>query len=92
MRGETELPHHLRQQPVLHGVDALLAPPKLSLPVQERLNGEMNKAFRDPAFREQFVAQGVRFVGGTPEDLEAHMRAETERWSKVFAAMGVKPQ
>jgi tripartite-type tricarboxylate transporter receptor subunit TctC len=71
---------------------ALLAPPRLTHGVQERLNTEMNKAFRDPAFREQFVAQGVRFVGGSPEDLEAHMRAETERWSKVFAAMGVKPQ
>ncbi|MGZ5095458.1 MAG: Bug family tripartite tricarboxylate transporter substrate binding protein [Vulcanimicrobiaceae bacterium] len=71
---------------------ALLAPPKLSHDVQQRLNAELNKAFNDPAFREQFVAQGVRFVGGTPEQLEAHMRAETERWSKVFAAMGVKPQ
>jgi tripartite-type tricarboxylate transporter receptor subunit TctC len=71
---------------------ALLAPPKLSHAVQERLNTELNKAFNDPAFREQFVAQGVRFVGGTPEQLEAHMRAETERWSKVFTAMGVKPQ
>jgi len=71
---------------------ALLAPPKLSHAVQERLNAELNKAFNDPAFREQFVAQGVRFVGGTPEQLEAHMRAETERWSKVFAAMGVRPQ
>jgi tripartite-type tricarboxylate transporter receptor subunit TctC len=71
---------------------ALLAPPKLSQPVQERLNAELNKAFNDPAFREQFVTQGVRFVGGSPEQLEAHMRAETERWSKVFAAMGVKPQ
>jgi tripartite-type tricarboxylate transporter receptor subunit TctC len=71
---------------------ALLAPPKLSHDVQERLNAELNKAFRDPAFREQFVAQGVRFVGGTPGELEAHMRAETERWSNVFAAMGVKPQ
>ncbi|MGZ5234474.1 MAG: Bug family tripartite tricarboxylate transporter substrate binding protein [Burkholderiales bacterium] len=71
---------------------ALLAPPKLPHEVQQRLNAELNKAFNDPAFREQFVAQGVRFVGGTPEQLEAHMRAETERWSKVFAAMGVKPQ
>ena len=71
---------------------ALLAPPKLTHGVQERLNAEMNRAFKDPAFREQFVAQGVRFVGGTPEDLEAHMRAETERWSKVFVAMGVKAQ
>jgi len=71
---------------------ALLAPPKLSPAVQQQLNAELNKAFKDPAFREQFVAQGVRFVGGTPEQLEAHMRAESERWSKVFGAMGVRPQ
>ncbi|MGZ8265012.1 MAG: Bug family tripartite tricarboxylate transporter substrate binding protein [Burkholderiales bacterium] len=71
---------------------ALLAPPKTPPAIAERLNAEMNKAFKDPAFREQFVAQGVRFVGGSPEQLEAHMRAETKRWSEVFAAMGVKPQ
>jgi tripartite-type tricarboxylate transporter receptor subunit TctC len=71
---------------------ALLAPPKTPAAISERLNAELNKAFNDPAFREQFVAQGVRFVGGSPEQLEAHMRGETERWSKVFAAMGVKPQ
>ena len=58
----------------------------------ERLNGEINKAFNDPAFRDQFVAQGVRFVGGSPEQLEAHMRAETKRWSEVLAAIGMKRQ
>ena len=71
---------------------ALLAPPKTPPAVQERVNAELNKAFKDPVFREQFVAQGVRFVGGTPEELEAHMRAEADRWSRVFAAMGLKPQ
>ena len=71
---------------------ALLGPAKMPPAVIERLNAEINKAFRDPAFRDQFVAQGVRFVGGSPEQLEAHMRAESKRWSEVFSAMGVKPQ
>jgi tripartite-type tricarboxylate transporter receptor subunit TctC len=71
---------------------ALLAPPKMPRPVTDQLNGEINKAFKDPAFRDQFTAQGVRFVGGTPDDLESHMRAEAKRWSQVFDAMGVKPQ
>ena len=70
----------------------LLGPAKMPAALTERLNAEINKAFKDPAFREQFVAQGVRFVGGSPEQLEAHMRAESKRWSEVFAAMGVKPQ
>ena len=71
---------------------ALLGPAKMPRQLTEQLNGEINKAFTTPAFRDPFVALGVRFVGGTPEELEAHMRAETKRWSEVFAAMGVKPQ
>jgi len=71
---------------------ALLGPAKMPQPLTNQLNGELNKAFGTPAFRDPFVVLGVRFVGGSPEDLEAHMRAETKRWSDVFAAMGVQPQ
>ena len=71
---------------------ALLGPAKMPKPVAERLNAEINKAFTDPAFRDQFIAQGVRFVGGSPDQLEAHMRAESKRWADVLAAIGVKPQ
>ena len=71
---------------------ALLGPPKMPRALTDQLNSEINKAFKDPSFREQFVTHGVRFVGGTPEDLEAHMRAESKRWNQVFDAMGVKPQ
>lgn len=71
---------------------ALLGPAKMPPALTERLNAEINKAFKDPAFRDQFVAQGVRFVGGSPGELEAHMRSESKRWAEVFSAMGVKPQ
>ena len=71
---------------------ALLGPAKMPASLTERLNAEINKGFKDAAFRDQFVAQGVRFVGGSPEQLETHMRAEAKRWAEVFAAMGVKPQ
>ena len=39
----------------------VLAPAKLPRELVERLNTEINRAFNDPAFRDQFVAQGVRF-------------------------------
>ncbi len=71
---------------------AMIGPARMPRPVVDRLNGETNKAFNDPAFRDQFASQGVRFVGGTPEQLESHMRAETKRWSEVFAASGMQPQ
>jgi tripartite-type tricarboxylate transporter receptor subunit TctC len=71
---------------------ALLGPGKMPRQLTEQLNAEVNKAFNNPGFRDPFVALGVRFVGGSPEQLEAHMRAETKRWSEVFAAIGMKPQ
>jgi tripartite-type tricarboxylate transporter receptor subunit TctC len=71
---------------------ALLGPGKMPRQLTDQLNGEINRAFGTPAFRDPFVALGVRFVGGSPEQLEAHMRAETKRWSEVFDAIGMKPQ
>jgi tripartite-type tricarboxylate transporter receptor subunit TctC len=71
---------------------ALLGPGKMSRPLADQLNAEINKAFGTPAFRDPFAALGVRFVGGSPEQLETHMRAETKRWSEVLAAIGTKPQ
>ncbi len=71
---------------------AILAPARMPRDLVDRLNAEINKAFNDPGFRDQFVAQGVRFVGGSPEQLEAHMRAESKRWAEVMAATGMQPQ
>jgi tripartite-type tricarboxylate transporter receptor subunit TctC len=71
---------------------AILAPARMPRDLVDRLNAEINKAFNDPGFRDQFVAQGVRFVGGSPEQLEAHMRAESKRWAEVMAATGMKVQ
>jgi len=69
-----------------------LGPARMPREFVERLNAELNKAFNDPAFRDQFAVQGVRFIGGPPERLEQHMRSELKRWGSVFAATGIKPQ
>jgi tripartite-type tricarboxylate transporter receptor subunit TctC len=71
---------------------ALLGPVQMPRDIVERLNSELNKAFNDQSFRANFVAQGVRFVGGSPEQLDAHMRSESKRWADVIAASGMKPE
>lgn len=71
---------------------ALLGPAKMPHQVTEMLNTEINKAFNNPAFRDPFVALGVNFVGGTPEQLDAHMRAEMKRWSEVLSSVKTAAQ
>jgi tripartite-type tricarboxylate transporter receptor subunit TctC len=71
---------------------ALLGPSKMPRQVTEMLNAEINKAFNNPAFRDPFVSLGVRFVGGSPEQLDAHMRAEMKRWSEVLSALKTAAQ
>jgi tripartite-type tricarboxylate transporter receptor subunit TctC len=71
---------------------AVLAPARTPRPVIDMLNAELNKAFADPAFRDQFAAQGVQFVGGSADDLGAFMRNETKRWGEVIESTGMKVQ
>ena len=71
---------------------AVLAPARTPRPVIDMLNAELNKAFADPAFRDQFAAQGVQFVGGSADDLGAFMRNETKRWGEVIESTGMKAQ
>lgn len=71
---------------------AIIAPARMPQDIVDRLNGDINKAFNEPAFRDQFAAQGVRFVGGSPGQLDAHMRAESKRWAEVIASTGMKVQ
>jgi tripartite-type tricarboxylate transporter receptor subunit TctC len=42
--------------------------------------------------RERFAGLGVEPSGISPEELGAVMRDETERWTSVIKAAGIKPE
>ena len=42
--------------------------------------------------RESFAKQGADPAGGTPDDYEAFMRAESARWREVVKQAGIKPE
>lgn len=71
---------------------ALLAPVQTPRAIVDMLNAELNKAFADPAFRNHFVAQGVQFVGGSPDQLGEFMRSESKRWTEVIQSTGMTAQ
>ena len=58
----------------------------------QTLNAEINKVLNDADVRARFLTQGVEVVGGTPEQADAFLRAESERWKNVFAATGIKAE
>ncbi len=53
---------------------------------------EMQKYVSDPGNQERMVAQGIVLEGGTPEQLGAYIRTETQRWTTVVKKAGLKPE
>lgn len=69
---------------------ALLGPAQLPREVVTRMHAEVVRILRDPPIREKLSQQGADPVGGTPEELDAYMRAETAKWAPVVKASGAK--
>lgn len=68
----------------------LLAPASVPQPVVERLNAEVVKATKTPAYREQMAALGVEAVSSTPEEFRAYMVEEIAKWRQAIQLSGAK--
>jgi tripartite-type tricarboxylate transporter receptor subunit TctC len=68
----------------------LLAPAGVPRPVVERLNAEMTRAARDPAYRDMMLKLGVEAISSTPEEFRAFMQAEIGKWRRAVSASGAR--
>jgi tripartite-type tricarboxylate transporter receptor subunit TctC len=68
----------------------LVAPAGTPRPIIEWLNREANKAFSAADVRDRFIAQGVEFALGSPDDFAAHIAADSRRWGEVVRRAGIK--
>jgi tripartite-type tricarboxylate transporter receptor subunit TctC len=69
----------------------LFAPAGTPRNVVMKLNGEVRKIFGDPAFEEKFLApQMFQSLASSPEQFEAFINAETQKWSKVIRQANIK--
>ena len=71
---------------------AIYAPAGTPPDIVAALQGALAKGIRSGDAREKLASLNATAVGGTPEALSAHMRAEMERWSRVIKAANVKPE
>lgn len=68
----------------------LLAPHGTPAAVIQKLNGEMLKVLKGPAFQAQLAGMGVTPTPSTPEAFGQYMQSETARWAKVVRDAGIK--
>ena len=70
----------------------IFAPKKTPKDVITKLNIALNAAINDPEVVKRMSAQGVAFVGGTPEQADAFLQSEVTRWGEVIRNAGIKAE
>ena len=70
--------------------NGVLVPAATPKPIVQRLNSEINAILKLPDVVQKMNAQGFDLIGGTPEDLGALIKGETERWAPVIRRVGLK--
>ena len=60
--------------------------------IVETLNREIGKIIATPGFHERMAAIGVEVVGTTPAAYAKALKDDYEKWGKVVAAAGIKPE
>ena len=68
----------------------VMAPAGTSRAIIERLNPAVTRVVRSPELKERLAQLGFVPMTGSPEDAARFIAAETERWSKVVHAAGVR--
>jgi tripartite-type tricarboxylate transporter receptor subunit TctC len=72
--------------------NALTAPPKTPAAVVAKLNDAVNTAMKDPGLLERFKELSLNPGGGTPAEMSAFLKQETQRWGEVIRAAGIQPE
>jgi tripartite-type tricarboxylate transporter receptor subunit TctC len=72
--------------------NAIFVPTGTPKPIIDRLNKELDAILQSPETKKFFADQGAEAGGGTPEQLDAFVRAETAKWAKVIKESGAKAE
>jgi len=63
-----------------HGV---IAPKGVPRAIIDKLNGEINKAIKDPGFAARIASDGLEPAGGSPEAFQVLLKREVVEWGEV---------
>lgn len=71
---------------------AILAPAGTAPEIVTRLNRDIGRALREPAVTERLTAAGLDPITGSPQDLEALVRRDIDKYRRIIALTGAKPE
>jgi len=69
---------------------AVMLPAGTPREIVNRLNAETIKVLQHPEVRERLVAQGYTIKWSTPQEVQAYVKTEMERWAKIVKASGAQ--
>jgi len=70
----------------------ICTPGPLPPAVHTKFTADLLQLLQKSALRGKLEEQGIDITAGTPEQFVAHVRKETERWTKVVKAAGLGPE
>jgi tripartite-type tricarboxylate transporter receptor subunit TctC len=71
---------------------ALFAPAGTPQAIIDKINADTNRVIADPDTKSRVTKLGFRLVGGSSEQLGAHLRSEIDKWAKIAKAGGIVPK
>jgi tripartite-type tricarboxylate transporter receptor subunit TctC len=71
-------------------INGVIVPGATPREIVRRLNADFRKVLQMPDVAQRLGELGLQAVGNSPEEFDAFIRAEIERWTKVAKAAGVK--
>jgi tripartite-type tricarboxylate transporter receptor subunit TctC len=74
------------------GWNGIFAPKGTPRSIIERLNRETVAILKRSDVNEQLVAQGLEIIGDSPEEFEAAVTTDIEKWKKVLRGAGVRAE
>lgn len=74
------------------GVYGILVPARTPGAVIRRLEKAIAESSANPVFRERLQAEGAEVVGSTAHEYRNYLDAQRDKWSKLFARLGIRPE
>jgi len=68
----------------------VLAPARTPAEIVNRLSQEIQRILQSAEIKERLASQGLEAVGSTPQQYEAHLRAELAKYARIVKTAGIR--